>query len=97
MPIQFSEPSTEDLAELKRRRNATGKEMAETFWLMGDQHWRKYTGGHTPRKMGPHVAFVGAARMALTDEEFNRVLQFMETFGAHVKQVPAGEQESSQD
>lgn len=97
MPIQFSEPSTEDLAELKRRRNATGKEMAEIFWLGGDQQFRKYTGGHTPRKMGPHVAFVGAARMALTDEEFNRVLQFMETFGARVREVPAGEPEQSQD
>ncbi|HGL4258417.1 TPA: XRE family transcriptional regulator [Burkholderia dolosa] len=96
MPIQFNEPSTEDLAELKRRRNATGKEMAEAFWLGSDQQWRKYTGGKEPRKMGPHVAFVGAAHMALTEEEFNRVLQFMETFGAHVKQVPAGEQDSSQ-
>jgi hypothetical protein len=93
MPIQFSEPSTEDLAELKRRRNATGKEMAEIFWLGGDQQWRKYTGGKEPRKMGPHVAFLGAARMVLTEEEFNRVLQFMETFGAHVKQVPADESE----
>ncbi|HEX8894485.1 MAG TPA: hypothetical protein VF783_14235 [Terriglobales bacterium] len=92
MPIQFSEPSTEDLAELKRRRNATGKEMAEIFWLGGDQQWRKYTGGREPRKMGPHVAFLGAARMALTEEEFNRVLEMMETFGARVRET-AGEEE----
>jgi hypothetical protein len=97
MPIQFSEPSTEDLADLKRRRNATGKEMAELFWLGGDHQWRKYTGGNEPRKMNPHMAFLGAARMALTPEEFDRVLKMMETFGAHVEQVPAGDPESSQD
>lgn len=97
MPIQFSEPSTEDLAELKRRRNATGKEMAELFWLGGDHQWRKYTGGNEPRKMNPHMAFLGAARMVLTPEEFSRVLQMMETFGARVRQVPAGESEQSQD
>ncbi|MBB5508171.1 XRE family transcriptional regulator [Paraburkholderia atlantica] len=85
MPIQFSEPSTEDLADLKRRRNATGKEMAEIFWLGGDHQWRKYTGGHEPRKMSFHVAFVGAAQMVLTPEEFNRVLQEMESFGARVR------------
>ncbi|CAH2911481.1 MAG: hypothetical protein CPSOU_1998 [uncultured Paraburkholderia sp.] len=90
MPIQFSELSTEDLAELKRRRNATGKEMAELFWLGGDHQWRKYTGGQEPRKMSPHMAFLGAARMALTQEEFERVLQMMETFGARVKSEPDG-------
>jgi hypothetical protein len=35
--------------------------------------------------------------MALTPEEFDRVLKMMETFGAHVEQVPAGDPESSQD
>lgn len=96
MPIQFSEPSTEDLAELKRRRNATGKEMAELFWLGGDHQWRKYTGGHDPRKMSPHMAFLGAARMTLTPEEFERVLKMMDTFGARVHQVSDGEEGSQQ-
>lgn len=93
MPIEFDPPSTKDLADLKKRRNATGKEMAEIFWLGGDHQWRKYTGGHAPREMSPQMAFLGAARMELTDDEFNRVLQCMETFGARVRLVPGGEQE----
>jgi hypothetical protein len=93
MPIQFSEPSIEDLAELKQRLNATGKEMAELFWLGGDHQWRKYTGGQEPRKMNPHMAFLGAAKMSLTPEEFQRVLEMMDTFGAHLRELPPGEEQ----
>ncbi|WP_429499950.1 XRE family transcriptional regulator [Paraburkholderia youngii] len=87
MPIEFDEPSTEDLTDLKRRRNATGKEMADIFWLGGDHQFRKYTGGKEPRKMSFHVAFVGAAQMALPPEMFNLVLQEMATFGARARRV----------
>jgi hypothetical protein len=91
MPIKFDAPSTKDLNDLKTRRKATGKQMADMFWLGGDHQWRKYTGGAQPREMSPQMAFLGAAQMALTEEEFNRVLRTMETFGARVHQEPDGE------
>lgn len=93
MPIEFKAPTTRDLNDLKNRRNATGKDMAELFWLGGDHQWRKYTGGHAPREMSPHMAFLGAARMSLTEEEFSRVLRYMETFGAYAHPAPDGEQQ----
>lgn len=91
MPIEFSAPSTKDLNDLKSQRKATGKEMADMFWLGGDHQWRKYTGGQQPREMSPQMAFLGAARMELSEDEFNRVLRRMATFGAHVRLVPDGE------
>ncbi|CAM2143856.1 XRE family transcriptional regulator [Pararobbsia alpina] len=93
MPIEFDPPSTQDLTQLKKDRAATGIEMAEIFWLGGDHQWRKYTGGKEPRVMGPHMAFLGAAKMELTAEEFDRVLRRMETFGARVRPAPDGEQQ----
>ncbi|WP_438820276.1 hypothetical protein [Burkholderia lata] len=59
--------------------------MADLFWLGGDHQWRKYTGGQTPRELSPHMAFVAAAKLSLSDEEFARVLAKMATFGAHVE------------
>lgn len=91
MPIEFTAPSTKDLNDLKNQRKATGKQMADIFWLGGDHQWRKYTGGQQPREMSPQMAFLGAAYMELTEEEFNRVLRRMETFGARVRLVPDGE------
>jgi len=91
MPIEFDPPTTKDLADLKTQRKATGKQMAELFWLGGDHQWRKYTGGQQPREMSPQMAFLGAAQMELTEDEFNRVLHRMATFGAHVRLVPDGD------
>jgi hypothetical protein len=94
MPIEFEAPTTRDLNDLKNRHNATGKDMAELFWLGGDHQWRKYTGGNSPREMSPHMAFLGAARMCLTPEEFERVLAYMETFGARVRATSDGDPQS---
>ncbi|MDR8102435.1 XRE family transcriptional regulator [Burkholderia cenocepacia] len=92
MPIKYTPPGTQHLATLKHELNMTGKQMADLFWLGGDHQWRKYTGGQAPREMSPHMAFVAAAKLALTDEEFARVLAKMETFGARVEESPSGEQ-----
>ncbi|VWB98667.1 hypothetical protein BLA15816_04770 [Burkholderia lata] len=85
MPIKYTAPGTADLATLKHELNMTGRQMADLFWLGGDHQWRKYTGGQTPRELSPHMAFVAAAKLSLSDEEFARVLAKMATFGAHVE------------
>ncbi len=91
MPIKYKPPSTRELANLKHELNRTGKQMADLFWLGGDHQWRKYTGGQAPRELSPHMAFVAAAKLELTEAEFGRVLAKMAEFGAHVAEVPDGE------
>lgn len=91
MPIKYTPPTTQDLAALRERLGLKQREMAELFWLGGDHQWRKYTGGHTPRELNPHMAFVAAARLTLSPEEFARVVDKMAEFGAHVEQAPDGE------
>ncbi|WP_322073317.1 XRE family transcriptional regulator [Burkholderia cepacia] len=88
MPITYTPPGTQDLATLKHELNMTGKQMADLFWLGGDHQWRKYTGGQAPRELSPHMAFVAAAKLTLTEDEFARVLAKMATFGAHIENVP---------
>ncbi|GAA7757489.1 hypothetical protein RN01_22515 [Cupriavidus sp. SHE] len=75
-------PSTEDLAALKARLSMTGEQMAELAAVAGSNQWRKYTGGHTPRSVGPHMLFWIAARMELSDEQFGAVLAKMRELGA---------------
>ncbi|WP_342346275.1 XRE family transcriptional regulator [Caballeronia zhejiangensis] len=70
----------------------TGKQMADLFWLAGDHQWRKYTGGQSPRELSPHMAFVAAAKLALTPEDFAHVLAKMAEFGALVEEDLAGDQ-----
>lgn len=91
MPIKYRPPSTRDLAKLKHELDRTGKQMSDLFWLAGDHQWRKYTGGQTPRELSPHMAFLGAAKLSLTEEEFARVVEKMAQFGAHVEEAPDGE------
>lgn len=69
----------------------TGKQMADLFWLAGDHQWRKYTGGQAPRELSPHMAFVAAAKLSLTEEELARVLGKMAEFGAVVSADNDGE------
>lgn len=91
MPITYKPPSTRDLADLKQKLNMTGKQMADLFWLAGDHQWRKYTGGQAPRELSPHMAFVAAAKLSLTEEELARVLGKMAEFGAVVSADNDGE------
>lgn len=91
MPIKYSPPSTRDLANLKHELGQNGKQMADLFWLAGDHQWRKYTGGQKPRELSPHMAFVAAAKLCLTADEFARILAKMATFGARVEEAPDGE------
>jgi hypothetical protein len=91
MPITYTPPSTRDLADLKQALNMTGKQMADLFWLAGDHQWRKYTGGQAPRELSPHMAFVAAAKLVLSQDEFERVLARMADFGAQVAETVPGQ------
>jgi hypothetical protein len=82
--MRYAPPKPEDFQRLKDSLGKTGNEMAELFGVAGGQQWRKYTGGIQPREMSPQILFFGAARLALSDEEFDRVLARMRDIGADI-------------
>lgn len=83
--MKYTAPTAEDFQRLKSALSYTGEQMADLFGVAGGQQWRKYTGGMTPREMSPQMLFFGAARLALTDDEFNRVLEKMREIGAGIE------------
>jgi hypothetical protein len=80
--MQYTPPTTTDLADLKQELQYTGKQLAELFGLAGDHQWRKYTGGNAPRPMSPQMLFFAAARLELDEKTINRVLKRMRAIGA---------------
>lgn len=80
----YTPPTTEDLAHLKEELGLTGFQMANLAGLAGSNHWRKYTGGETPRIMGIHMLFFMAAQLALNDKELKKVLEKMREIGASI-------------
>lgn len=86
--MEYTPPKAQDLQRLKDELGRTGEQMAELFGVAGGQQWRKYTGGAAPRELSPHILFFGAARLALTDSEFERVLGKMRQIGAEIDVKP---------
>ena len=82
--MKYTAPTAEDFQRLKNQLGRTGEQMAELFGVAGGQQWRKYTGGAEPREMSPQMLFFGAARLALTHDEFDRVLEKMRQIGAEI-------------
>ncbi|SMG25663.1 hypothetical protein [Paraburkholderia susongensis] len=83
--MRYSAPSPEDFQRLKDDRRKTGNEMAGLFGVVSGQQWCKYTGGVQRREMAPQILFLGAARLALTQEEFERVVSKMRELGADIE------------
>lgn len=86
MPLidNYIPPGPEDLAKLKESLGFTGTQMADLAGLAGSNHWRKYTGGESPRVMGAHMLFFIASQLALSEGEIARVLKKMRDIGAEL-------------
>lgn len=83
--MDYTPPTTEDLQRLKARLGLNGKQMAALAGVAGDQQWRKYTGGAEPRAMSAPMAFFMAAKLSLSPDEMQRVLDAAEALGAHIR------------
>ncbi|MEJ2894616.1 helix-turn-helix domain-containing protein [Bordetella avium] len=79
--MTYTAPTPAQLQALKTALDYTGKQMAELA-CVGEQHWRKYTGGSTPREMPYPNLFHLAARLALSPAELARVVEKMREIGA---------------
>jgi hypothetical protein len=73
MPIHYVPPPPEGLHAQKERLKKTGDQMADMYGLAGNNQWRKYTSGHTPRPMSLPMLFLAGAlqnRTATVEEVF---------------------------
>ncbi|MDO4704745.1 MAG: XRE family transcriptional regulator [Comamonadaceae bacterium] len=93
--IDYTPPTTDDLARLKDRLGYTGTQMAELLSVSGNSQWRKYTGGATPRPLNLHMCFFMAARLALDEAALRRVAAAMQDMGALVDPDAIAETASS--
>ncbi|KAA0178917.1 XRE family transcriptional regulator [Cupriavidus gilardii] len=82
--MRYIAPPPESLQALKRELGKTGNEMADLFGVAGGPQWRKYTGGNQPRDISPQILFFGVARLVLSPEELNKVLNRMRELGAEI-------------
>jgi len=82
--MTYHPPSAAQLQALKNRLGYTGKQMA-ALACVGEQHWRKYTGGAQPKSMPYANLFHLAAQLALTPDELERVYACMQTVGGRVE------------
>ncbi|SFM73261.1 hypothetical protein [Variovorax sp. OV329] len=77
----YRPPTPRDLQVLKEQFGLTAYEMARLFAVQPEQ-WRKHTGGQAPREISVTRAFFMAAFQVLDDEEIERVVAYMASFGA---------------
>ncbi|AIS95354.1 hypothetical protein BTHA_2668 [Burkholderia thailandensis MSMB59] len=82
--MRYDPPTPEDLEKLKHGLQFSSAQMADLFGVQGGRQWRKYTGGEEPRDISPHILFFAAARLELSPEDFERVLQRMRAIGATI-------------
>ncbi|QQA77092.1 XRE family transcriptional regulator [Pectobacterium parmentieri] len=75
----YTPPTPDDLNTLKESLGNTGNQMADLAGVASNSQWRKYTGGESPRAMSPQ------ARLALTDDELQRVIEKMHDIGAETR------------
>jgi hypothetical protein len=78
----YRAPTPQDLQVLKEHFGLTAYEMARLFAVQPEQ-WRKHTGGQSPREISVTRAFFMAAFQVLGDEEIERVVAYMASFGAN--------------
>jgi len=81
--MDYTPPSADDLQRLKTDLDYTGKQMA-ALACVGEQHWRKYTGGADPKAMPYPNLFHLAAHLALSPEELERIYNHMREIGAQL-------------
>ncbi|MGU9943853.1 XRE family transcriptional regulator [Bordetella avium] len=78
----YTPPDIDDLARLKESLGLTGNQLADLAGVSDGRQWRKYTGGTSPREMNPTMLFLLAARLSLSDEQIETVLEKMREIGA---------------
>jgi predicted transcriptional regulator len=83
--MKYTPPTPDDLRAIRDDLDLTQSEMADFIHVAGGQQWRKYTGGKNPRHMSFHMFFFLAAKLCLSDKEFDHVYKKMVELGATIE------------
>jgi hypothetical protein len=94
----YKPPSPQDLERLKGELGLSASKMASLFGVSSGRQWRNYTGGEKPRDMNPHMLFFAMARLELSPDMIERILDRMRRVGATIdlnadSPAPDGEQQ----
>ncbi|APR37877.1 transcriptional regulator [Paraburkholderia sp. SOS3] len=96
--MQYTPPSPEDIERLKTELGLTGQQMADLFGVAGNRAFRRYTSpsGNNRREISAHMLFFAMARLELSADAIERILDRMRKAGATIDlSAPAGEQPPS--
>lgn len=94
MSIRYVPPTPQNLRDLKDRLGYTGDQMAVMFGLAGNNQWRKYTSGESPRPMSLPMLFLAGALLQPSKRVVD-IFVWCREVGAKIDFVPsdAGEPE----
>lgn len=86
--MHYKAPTAEDIARLKKDLNLEGPGMAALFGVSDRRAFRRYTSTSpiekNRRDVDVHMLFFAMARLELSDELINRILDRMRRAGAEV-------------
>lgn len=100
--MHYTPPQPEDIERLKKELGFDGTQMAELFGVAGNRAFRRYTSSSSDaknrRELGAHMLFFAMARLELSPEMIDRILDRMRRVGATIdlnadSPVPDGEQQ----
>jgi hypothetical protein len=94
--MHYTPPTPEDLDRLKDELGYSSAQMADLFGVANGRQWRRYTsksdGLANHRDMGLHMLFFAMARLQLSPEVIEAIVQRMRSAGAAVDlSVPDGD------
>ncbi|WP_250512711.1 XRE family transcriptional regulator [Caballeronia sp. INDeC2] len=86
--MKYKPPSPEDLVRLKEALGYSSAQMADLFGVATGRQWRRYTSKPEDptnhRDMSLQMLFFATARLELDQDTFERILDRMRAYGAHV-------------
>jgi hypothetical protein len=83
--MKYTPPTPENLQRLKDELGFSSAQMAELFGLSSGRHWRSYTGGADIRSVSASTLFFALARLKLSPEAIEQVLDAMRELGATIE------------
>jgi hypothetical protein len=84
--MHYKAPAPEDIERLKKELGYNGTQMAKLFGVADHRAFRRYTSpsGTNRREISAHMLFFAMARLELSAESIERVLDRMRRTGAEI-------------
>lgn len=87
--MRYTAPTADDVERLKKELGLDGTQMANLFGVADPRAFRRYT-SKSPieknrREISAYMLFFAMARLELSDESINRILERMRKAGASIE------------